>query len=285
MDAELSSFFPPVPLVTSRITRVASPVPAAIALGCGDPDGDGSLELVVVGRHTIHTGRIVKGRFQPLSSRAWAELSPIAPSPLQQPITTLSIKTGAGMVVGTTDRARSLTLDGRLSLLTHDETQLPWPALGCVQREGLGLQATIRACTSGAVLYHPTTQGPLDAVAGAVLTRGKQARHLYATRQLGTSIVEVEDDAGQRIQLQHAGAQIAIGDLNRDGAPEIITSSDTLLRKDDRVRVHSWGSGAVTPSIELEVKTGVDAIAICPSQGGGLSPFAVATGAQLWVVE
>ena len=67
LDAELRTFLPPVPLVAQHIDKAPTSEPDPVAVACGDANGDGAQEIVLVGRHRIQLGRIRSGRL--LSSR------------------------------------------------------------------------------------------------------------------------------------------------------------------------------------------------------------------------
>src|SRR5262249_35060663 len=108
--------------------------------------------------------------------------------------------------------------------------------------------------------------------------------------------LEVRDDRGHRVGEPTVGAQLAIGDLDQDGEPEIITSLDTLNPMEDAVVVRSWSrvavsaaQPAVTPKLRevlrFPVASGVRAIAVCPPDGPGRAPFVVATSDEILVVR
>lgn len=288
LDAELHALLPPVPLVASHIDKAVGPERTPVAIGCGDVDGDGSLEIVVAGRGGVHLGRLRHGAFVDLASRSWRALSPVAPSPLREPLGGVSIE-GDGLIdVGISDRAEALRLDGALAPVDKLGHRIPWPGGGCAHVAGIALSPTVEACASGDDTAAPLDAGhPLDAVAGArVIGRGGRARLVRAGRLAGEATVLLKDDAGRSARVEGAGAQLAVGDLDGDGQPELLGGADTLDPKGDALIVWTWqDDGNVVERLRVAVPTGVDALAVCPPDGSGMAPIAMATGGGVWVVR
>ncbi len=287
IDVEIRSYFPKIQLVATRIRKAISPTPHPLALACGDVDGDGSLELAVAGRHRLHIGKIRDGAFQSRTSLRWSDISPVAPTPLRQPLVTLWMQDGAGLRFGSSDRRKLGVLSERFETSTGGEDLLPWPGLGCVQRRDMGLDSRIVDCQTGeAAESLPPTQAPLDTLAGDVLTaRDGSTNTVAAARAIGAPELHLFDERGQAAVIADAGAQAAVGDLDLDGYAEIAVSRDTLEPKSDSLRVFTWQPPNVEPRFELSVPGGVDAIALCPVEGPDQGPAVIATGKQLWVVQ
>jgi hypothetical protein len=94
------------------------------------------------------------------------------------------------------------------------------------------------------------------------------------------------DDRGRRARISGVGAQLAIGDLDGDGQPELVSGSDTLDPAADALVVHTWqDDGKLVERLRIGVPSGVRAVAICPPESAGQAPIAVATGDGVWIVR
>jgi hypothetical protein len=94
------------------------------------------------------------------------------------------------------------------------------------------------------------------------------------------------DDEGRKTTLGGVGAGLAVGDLDGDGQPEILSSAPTLDPTADVLYVRTWlEDGSVVDRYTLPVPDGIRALAICPAESAGLRPVVVATGTELWVVR
>jgi hypothetical protein len=302
IDAEVRSYLAPVPLAGARVERAKNFEGDVVALACGDIDKDGAPEIVSVSRRRVSTLRLRAGKVQILASRAWTDLSPVAPAPLREPIGFASIVEGrdgdAFVDVGLTDRAHSVRLDGELRTLSALAGMAVPDGDGsaCTRIGGLVVTGPLAPCQPGDATPHaPSVGGQYDAFASArvVSTRG-DAYHVWAGRDHGG--LELHDDAGHRSAVENVGAQLAIGDLDQDGEPEILASLDTPSPLDDAVVVRSWLRGQSIPLgagpsarlhevLRLPAPAGVHAIAVCPPDGPGAAPFVVATADELWVVR
>lgn len=287
LDAELRSYLPRVPLVISRVHKATLDEPA-IALTCGDLDRDGAPELALVGRQRTRIGRLVGGVFRATRSAAWSELSPLAPSPLREPIGTAFITPRGTLLVGTTDRAAGLELDGTLTVLARYESKLPWGNAGCTRRLGVGLAPALEACAEPP---RSSPESAVDAAVDAIAATQLVARDGTTTE---ASVARRQRDArlelrlgAKRLELQApAGAQLALGDLDGDGRLELVTSDPTTEPERDVLTIHTLGpDGAVKLVLRVAVPSGLRALAVCPPGESGLSPIAAATGDGLWVLE
>jgi len=301
LDAEVRTYLAPVPLVTATVERARNFEGDVIALACGDVDQDGAPEVVAVSRRRVSTVRLRGGRVQILNSRAWTDLAGVAPAPLREPIGFASIVSAAGggfVDVGLTDRARSLRLDGALrTLASFPGLAVPdGGASACTRIASLVVTGPLGPCHPGdPAPLAPSVGGQYDAFASArlVSARGKPYT-VWAGRERGA--LEVRDDEGNKAGLDGIGAQLAVGDLDQDGEPEILASLDTMNPLEDAVVVRSWARGAAIPLgagsstrlhevLRIPAPAGVHAIAVCPPDGAGVAPFVVATADELWVVR
>lgn len=280
LDAELAAHLPPVPLVLTRIDKARIDEPS-VALACGDVEADGGLEIVSVGRRRIQVGRVARGRFDPVRSKAWSELSDVAPRPLREPIASAYVDRSHRIQVGISDRSDALVLDRELAPVARFRGALPWQNGGCVAFVSGGVGEARGRCD--ALPRNPG--GPLDAVAGARLARRDGTTFdVFASRR-PTSEVSLEV-GGTRIEGGPAGAQLAVADLDSDGSAELVSSLDTLEPSTDALVVRTiLPDGKLREAFRVPVPSGIRALAACPAWGTGLAPILVATGDEIWVVR
>jgi hypothetical protein len=304
LDAEVRTYLGPIPLVAANVERAKNFESDVIALACGDIDRDGAPEIVVVSRRRVSAVRLRGGRVVPERSRNWPDLAPVAPAPLREPIGFATLLAPSGpegpsfVDVGLTDRAKSVRLDGELRVSgSFAGIAVPDGAgSACTRLPGLVMTGPLGPCMPGdPPPLAGSIGGQYDAFASARLlsTRG-EPYVVWAGREHGA--LEARDDAGHKTALESIGAQIAVGDLDQDGEPEIIASLDTANPLDDAVVVRSWsrsmsiplgaGPGArLKEVLRIPAASGVRAIAVCPPDGPGPAPFVVATSDELWVVR
>jgi hypothetical protein len=306
VDPEIRSFFPRIPLVANVLHRAKLPFRHAEALACGDIERDGSPEVIVSDRHAIHVGRIRNGALSAERTADWAGLSPVAPAPLRQPISSLSLFGAPGLEAGSTDRAFFVRLGPTLAAKSRATDLLPWSGLGCARRMGLGVEPTPEPCFPEATADEATNRGAerigipsaqsdrlrstfgdrgLDAFSGfSLLGTDGSTLPVIAARGIGLNELHLIDGRGRTATVPDAGAQVALGDLDLDGQVEIAVSRNTRERKHDTLRVLSWRGNELQQRFDIPVPGGIDAIAFCPATDGGQAPLVLATGPQLWVI-
>jgi hypothetical protein len=304
IDGEVRSYLAPVPLVAARVDHVATEDRDLLAVACGDVDDDGAIEIVTLGRRRATVGRLQGGRFVPIKLTWLRDLSGIAPAPLREPLAGLAIVPARGsnpthIDLGITDRARGSRLDGDMRPL-GSIAGVPFATPegdACLTFAGSTLASAIVKCSDGdAALIASDIETPVDAIARATFVTADGAVHaISAARDPRTAELRVRS-GGETVTLAHAGAQVALADLDQDGAPEIISSLDVPARpatddptktpSGDEVVVTTWQPGlGERERSRTPVPSGVRAIAACPPDGGGTAPVVIATTGELWIVR
>jgi hypothetical protein len=274
IDAELRSLIPPPPLVVSELLKVQAPERGIVALACGALGDEGGQELALISRSHVRVGRIVHGRFSERTKVSWSSLSAVAPAPLREPIGTAEI-TGGVLRVGLTDRKDGLVLDRELRVLARLEGSLPAPGGGCAARSGLGLSGQLSSCSGKAPQADASMPGVLDALAGSA--------GLHVGRDLSSG--KLLEPRGELPLVAGAGAQLALGDADGDGRPELAYSSDTLEPVKDRLTVATLQGKELRRAFELRVP-GISAVTICERpEGPRMAPLALVSGDELWLLQ
>ncbi|NUP08526.1 MAG: hypothetical protein HOW73_20955 [Polyangiaceae bacterium] len=299
IDAEVRSFLEPVPLVAPfDFKRGKNFELGVLALACDDFDRDGAPEIVSVSRNAVTLSRIREGKVSPVVAKLWSDLSTMDPTPLREPIATAFSapppRTGAieplDVVVSITDRVRSVRLGTDLS------TRASFPgfaikeggAFSCARLPALTITGPLDSCAVGeASPKRSSVTGRFDALAAADLVEVTGAPYeVWAGRE--DTAVEIRDDKGKFARIASAGAQLAIGDIDQDGSPEILTSLDVERGTADAVVVYTWDRSSKTPPKEqmrIPVAAGVYALAMCPPIGPGRTPFLIATADEIVVAR
>lgn len=287
LDPELRALFPAIPLVVSRVDKAQTAERDILALACGDLRGDGSSEIAAVSRHRVQVGRLEHGRFAPRVSLNWADHSPIAPSPLREPIATCAVPEPGRLWVGSSDRADTLDLSGTLRVEHKWHAVMPWPGAGCTRRTGLGYEGKARPCPGSSPTPEVDFGTPVDAFDSRALTsRSGQVHTLRVARAVGADFARALDSLQPEVLVPNVGAQVAVGDLDEDGLPEIVSSSTSLDRRADQLLVRTvTDNGQLRERLRIPVPSGIDALAICPGDGRAMAPMALATGDGIWLIR
>jgi hypothetical protein len=289
LDAEVRSYLPPVQLVARETIKAKSPEHQPVALACADVDDDGSTELVIVGRRGIHLARIRQASVQPFASQQWTELSSVAPAPLREPIGSVAVHAGRYLDVGISDRAFAVRFDPRLEPIEKVGRRVPWPGgEGCSRFVGLVVGPQLHRCVDADDAPPLQTFGwGTDAIASqALVGPDGELHHYLAGRIANKAEVRWVDDTGRQAMVQAVGAQLALGDVDGDGLPELVAGTNTMKKDQDAVVVRSWEpDGSVRERLRVEVPLGVAAVAICPQPETRPAPIAVASGSEIWIVR
>jgi hypothetical protein len=305
IDAEVRAFLVSISLEHASVHRASHDEGDVLAAACGDLDGDGGMELVLVSRARVASGHVNGGHFVPAKTARWSALSSRAPVPMREPLAGVWIVPGADdddrrgrgsrtrLFVGTTDRG-GVALDASLVLVgalrgipvalgggggeTQDACAAPNPEVGA-------FEGAVTACALGSSAPAPrstSTPSRFDAVAIAELVRADgTSRVVQAAREPGGKLQLRWGDATRT--LENVGAQIAVADFDQDGTPELAT---TAADGDDAIVVSTWdGVSDPRERIHLPAPAGVRALCVCPPEEGGTSALVAVVGSEVWIVR
>jgi len=288
IDAEVRSFLTPLLLEQASIHRARCDEADVLAVACGDVDGDGGAELVLVSRNRIVLGRLRSGTFVAERTAAWSALAPRLPVPMREPLAGAVALPGR-IAVGSTER-------GGLSLapdLAPSGALLGVPAWGgdgvvCLRSEpsaGAFDGAPVDCAVNRDAKPKLAVPAPrFDTFAAAnVGDAAGNARLVIAVREPSGKIRLKVGDASY-VPEGTFGAQLAVGDLDEDGAPEIVTTIDG---PDDAINVLTWAPATadLRPRLHIPAPGGVRALAMCPPEKHGEPALVAVVGSEVWLVR
>jgi hypothetical protein len=314
LDAEVRGFLVPVLLEQATLHKIKHEEGDVLAVGCGDVDGDGGLELVLVTRARIAVAKIRGGKLVVQRTAAWTTIASRTPVPMREPLASVLVSPRGHrgeILVGTTDRggvAVDAALVARRALtglpVTGGEGEgcaAPSPETGAYEGNVLPCDLPIVAKPGGAgaaaktAASKPVEPLPLfipptpryDAIATLdAIGRDGSFAHIVAVREPGGKLHVRRQDLGAarpiEATMEGAGAQLAVVDLDLDGIPEIITTSDG---PDDVVLVSSFAKGVLTPRLRFPAKETVRAIGVCPPEVRGAPGLVAVVGSEVWLVR
>ncbi len=303
LDAEIRGFLVPVLLEQSSLHKIKHDEGEVLAVGCGDIDGDGGNELVLVTRARVTIAKIRAGKLVVQRAAAWSTIASRAPVPMREPLASVVVSPRGHrgeILLGTTDRG-GVVLDGSL-VARRQLTGLPvigTEGEGCASPspevgayDGPVVPCEVAAPQANAAeplpIFLPPTQR-YDAIASLdAVARDGSVAQIVAAREPGGKLRIRRQDLGvaRPIEgsLDGAGAQLALADLDLDGTPEVITTSDGA-GPDDLVLVSSFAKGVLTPRLRFPAKDGVRAIGVCPPEEKGVPAVVAVVGNEVWLVR
>ncbi len=296
VDAGIRAFLPPLSIDQASVERAHHDEGEVLAAACGDADGDGDREIVLVSAARVTVGRVRAGKYVAERTAPWTTLAPELPVPMREPLGEAAIAPGA-IAVGSTDRGGlrltpALAVDAALVGLPvwgGEEVVCLRPEPGAGAFDGAPVDCALRG-EQRPKLAVPAPR--FDAFGAAVVADAAgTARTVVAVREpSGRLRLKAGDALG--IADGTFGAQLAVGDLDQDGVVEVATSTDpTPARPDDAIDVASWTPGA-TPSasdfrarLHLVAPGGVRALAMCPPGEHGQPALVAVVGSEVWTVR
>jgi hypothetical protein len=287
VDAEVRAFLAPLVLEQAAIHRAQQDEGQVLAIACGDVDGDGGNELLLVSRTRIALGRVRGERFVPERAAAWSTLAPRLPVPMREPLGTATVQTGS-IQVGSTDRGSfALTPD----FVGHKPLAgLPaWSNGGpvCLRPEpsaGAFDGAPIDCAVSRDTRPKMAVPSPrFDAFAStSFVDRDGHAHGAVAVREPSGKLKLRIDDTPVVTPDGTFGAQLAVGDLDQDGEPDLATTTDG---PDDALVVSSWTANEFRTRLRIPAPAGVRALAVCPPELAGEPVLVAVVGDEVWLVR
>lgn len=285
VDAELRAHLPVVPLEQASVRRATHDLGSVLALACGDADGDGGNELVLVTRERVVRARARGAGLVADRSAPWSALAPPLAVPLREPWGT-AVVAAPSIHVGHSSYG-AVELDADLSV----KRRAPGLPLGDAARivcaplvpRANALGARLAAC--GATTPDAATDGAaVDVLATMTsIARDGSTSIVTATREpQGDLLVAREGRSPASITLADVGATVALADWDQDGIPEIATSS----LADDAIVVQSWSDAKLKRRATYAAPAGVRALAFCPPEAGARPALVAAVGdREVWLVR
>jgi hypothetical protein len=289
VDAEVRSFLTPLLLEEASVHRARHDESDVLAAACGDVDGDGGDEIVLVSRERVAMGRVRGARFVVERTAAWNELAPRAPVPMRE-LLAGAVALAGSVAVGSTERGSvSLTADFAGHAPLAGVPAMGFDGVVCLMPEPSagGFDGAPFDCTP-ARDPRPKMAVPLprfDAFAAAAVGDAQGAVHAtVAVREPGGKL-RVRSGEGPVFAPDGTfGAQLAVYDLDQDGVPEVAASADG---PDDAIDVWSFASdgSGLRPRMHLPAPAGVRALAVCPPEEHGEPVLVAVVGGEVWLVR
>lgn len=286
IDAEVRAAMPPIPLEQAHVTKAKHDEGDVLAIACGDVDGDGSSEIVTVTRERVAIGRLRAGKLAIERSAPWAQIAPRAAAGMREPLAGAVIVRGQGALVGTTERV-PFAIDAALAPKEPlHGIPLGAEACGAVDPSASAFGGPLSPCTG------PIRSLPMVAEAPKRWDAGAFARVVDASGQETAAVVTREPNGKLTLRvgplarsLDGAGAQVAIGDLDLDGAPDIVSSSATGANEPDVLSVHSLAGAELRPRLKFPAPQPIRAVCICPPEERARPGVLAIVGDEVWLVR
>jgi hypothetical protein len=285
IDAEIRAFLAPVLLEQAHLHKAKHDEGEVLAVGCGDLDGDGGMEVALVSRSRVAIGHLRAGKFAVAKSAPWTSLAPRSGVPVREPLAGAVFRGPGALLVGTTDRG-GVQLDAQLApVATLFGIPVPTtsgnacahasPEIGSFEGDVSMCAGQARDLPSVAtpLAKHFDTFAELD-----VIGKDGSARPLMVSREPAGKLRLRFGE--QQSALDGVGAQVAIADLDQDGSPEVVTTNDN---GDDFVQVQTWTPAGLRPRVRIPASAGVRALSVCPPEERSVPALVAVVGGEVWI--
>ncbi len=253
-DVELRQFLEPISLERLKLTSFGyepfGDGDPPLAIACGDLNGRGA--LAVVSRREVRIGYLAQGQVRWDKKVKWIDIARRSPVPLREPVVTALFN--GKLWVGSSDRGGAVfdgkawrAIDG-LPVLVDPPSDSVWCAPPRPTENALSGELTnCRGIQAPLVL--PAHDAQVWQVAGRVLFRRAGGE------------VSIRDAEGATIELEGAEA-VTLGDLDQDGKPEVVLSTDAPAR----MRVAVLDGQNTIQKLQLDLPHSVLALTMCPAE-------------------
>lgn len=292
IDAEIRAALTPIVLEQASVHKAKHAEREVLAAACGDVDGDGGMELVIVSRGRVAVGDVRGGAFAATKVAAWSELSRRAPVPMRDPLASAAVTPGV-VAVGSSDYGGAL-LDASLKPSASPPAGMPvqwsWRAIGCAHTspEASAFAGELTPCEASTQLSFPAMPTPkYDAIASFETARARWVALREPSGKVRVRATKL-DETGQNqalrelVAVEGAGAQLALGDLDQDGVPELASSSDGA---DDALSIASLDDAGPRARMKLPAPDGIRALCTCPPEERGVPVLVAVTSTEVWIVR
>jgi hypothetical protein len=287
IDAEIRTFLPSVVLEQAQVRKAHHDEIDVLAAACGDLDGDGGMEIALVSRTRVAVGhlrgKVGEEKFVVSKSVDWSALAPRAATPLREPLAG-AVFGNAALFVGTTDRGGvelGPNLDARSPLRGIPIARSGKAICAHVDNASSAFSGDLKGCSLSDATFSAAPLAKYDALAFADVVDKRGAAHEIATARGGDAKLVVRLGTASR-SFDEAGAQVAVGDLDQDGIPEVVTTRDAV---DDAIEIWSYDGTQTRERKKIAAEGGVSALAICPPEVNGVPALVAVVGSEVWLVR
>lgn len=300
IDAEIRGYLQPLSFERPQIAKYDGSDRDVIAIACGDLDEDGALDLVTMTRRRVLQLRLIPsddpasdGTIERVREVNWADLAELSPNPLRQPIGFATIVPANGRAtayldVGITDRMRSARLNAALQPVAHMKG-LVLPSAertACTWIHQLRVHQKVFACFPDEPEPALNDLGHgFDALATTVLVDVDGGTRRLAALRRDDGALALRGETGRDTIIGRVGAQVAVGDIDQDGAVDVVTTLDVLSTKHDAITVRTLLDNGTVQRRYVVPAPGVEALTICAPDGSGRAPIVAAAEQRIWVLR
>lgn len=285
IDAEVRSFLPSLSLEEATLHPYKLGGLLAQAIACGELGDKPGNSLAVLTARELVIGRLAHGAFVPERRVPATALGARLPVGLRPPLASV-VATGAWdrpLAVGSSER-EGVLFDHALAPV-QSLSGVPFPVgggLSCADVDPIqgGFAGPLHPCTTAATATKSRAE-IYDALAfTTVVGRDGSAKPASATRDPSGKLTL--DVGGVRSVTEAVGAQVALGDLDQDGALDVVY---TLDGPDDAVAIATHDGKALRLRKRWATKAPVTALAVCPPDGFGPLAVAAIVADEVWIVR